>query len=52
MQNELEPMLSAGVAGFKCFMINSGVDEFQHVDEQDIRDALRRLQGTEGVLLV
>ncbi|TRZ01691.1 hypothetical protein DNTS_015869 [Danionella cerebrum] len=29
-QRELRPMLQAGVAGFKCFLIHSGVDEFPH----------------------
>ncbi|KAK8846825.1 allantoinase [Kwoniella newhampshirensis] len=27
-QNELVPLLTAGVKGFKCFLIESGVDEF------------------------
>ena len=42
----LKPMVEAGVAGFKCFLIHSGIDGFQWVDESDLRLALRRLQGT------
>jgi allantoinase len=38
-EREIEPLLDAGVRGFKCFLVPSGVDEFGHVDE----DALRRL---------
>lgn len=37
---DLEPLSSAGVRGFKCFLSPSGVDEFEHVTEQGLRDAL------------
>jgi allantoinase len=33
---ELEPLARAGVRGFKCFMVPSGVDEFAHVSEADL----------------
>ena len=36
----LEPLASAGVLGFKCFLCPSGVDEFEHVTARDLRDAL------------
>src|SRR5262249_48829499 len=36
---ELEPLARAGVPGFKCFMVPSGVDEFEHVTERDLRIA-------------
>lgn len=36
----LEPLARAGVRGFKCFLSPSGVDEFAHVTETDLRDAL------------
>lgn len=45
-------MIQAGVAGFKCFLIHSGVDEFPHVTEADLHTAMRQLQGTGSVLLV
>jgi allantoinase len=38
--DSLEPLARAGVLGFKCFLCPSGVDEFQHVIEQDLRAAL------------
>ncbi|XP_076846606.1 allantoinase, mitochondrial isoform X2 [Brachyhypopomus gauderio] len=48
---ELRPMVQAGVAGFKCFLIHSGVDEFPHVGESELHAALKQLQGTGSVLL-
>ncbi|XP_053355131.1 allantoinase, mitochondrial isoform X1 [Clarias gariepinus] len=50
-QMELKPMVQAGVAGFKCFLIHSGVDEFPHVSEKDLHAAMKQLQGTKSVLL-
>ncbi|XP_077998509.1 allantoinase, mitochondrial-like isoform X1 [Glandiceps talaboti] len=50
-QFELKPMISAGIAGFKCFLIFSGVDEFPHVSEADLHQAMKQLQGTDSVLL-
>lgn len=37
---ELAPMVAAGVLGFKCFLIESGVDEFPHVNEQQLLSVL------------
>jgi allantoinase len=37
---ELGPMAAAGVAGFKCFLVPSGVDEFESVGEADLRAAM------------
>jgi allantoinase len=42
----LQPLSRAGVAGFKCFLIDSGVDGFACVDESDLRAALEKLRGT------
>lgn len=50
-QLELRPMIQAGVAGFKCFLIHSGVDEFPHVTDCDLHAAMKQLQGTGSVLL-
>ncbi|TWW57443.1 Allantoinase, mitochondrial, partial [Takifugu flavidus] len=52
--NELEirPMIQAGVAGFKCFLIHSGVEEFPPVTDLDLHRAMKQLQGTGSVLLV
>ncbi|HVF40293.1 MAG TPA: allantoinase AllB [Gemmatimonadaceae bacterium] len=36
---DLTPLRDAGVRAFKCFLTPSGVDEFQNVDEKDLREA-------------
>jgi allantoinase len=36
---QLEPLARAGVRAFKCFLTPSGVDDFLHVDTQDLREA-------------
>lgn len=38
--SELEPLARAGVLGFKCFLAPSGVPEFAHVGERDLREAM------------
>ncbi|HKE16026.1 MAG TPA: allantoinase AllB [Kofleriaceae bacterium] len=47
---ELEPLCRAGVLGFKCFLLPSGVDEFGHVGEAELAPALDRLAAA-GVAL-
>ena len=42
----LPPLGRAGVPGFKCFLIHSGIDGFARVDEADLRAALKKLRGT------
>jgi allantoinase len=37
---DLAPLAAAGVLGFKCFLTPSGVEEFGHVSEADLREAL------------
>src|SRR4051812_31634609 len=37
---ELHALVDAGVRGFKCFLVPSGVGEFRHVDEADLREAM------------
>lgn len=49
---ELEPLSDAGVRGFKCFLIHSGVDEFPHVTESNLREAMPELARLNSVLLV
>ena len=50
--DSLQPLARAGVAGFKCFLIHSGIDGFAWVDESDLRAALEKLRGTGLPLLV
>jgi allantoinase len=50
--SELAPLLAAGVVGFKCFLIHSGVDEFPNVTEKDLRIALPELTRLGAILIV
>ncbi len=49
---ELDALVDAGVRGFKCFLVPSGVDEFPAVTEQDLRLALPILAKRGVPLLV
>lgn len=49
---DLEPLARAGVLGFKCFLSPSGVDEFDHVSEADLREAMPIIAATGLPLLV
>lgn len=48
---ELGPLADAGVLGFKCFLTPSGVEEFPHVTDVDLRAALPRLAAAGATLL-
>ena len=49
---ELKPMIKAGALGFKCFLVDSGVDEFPAVDAAILKDALTELAITTAPILV
>jgi len=49
---ELRPLWKAGVFGFKCFLVPSGVEEFREVGESDLRAALPQLTALGAPLLV
>jgi len=48
---ELQALWDAGVFGFKCFLVPSGVDEFAPVTEADLRVALPKLAALGAPLL-
>jgi len=50
--DRLEKLIDAGVRGFKCFLVPSGVDEFAAVSEADLREALPILARANVPLLV
>ena len=50
--DQLAPMLEAGVVGFKCFLVPSGVDEFEHVTEEQLRIAMPELARLDALLIV
>ncbi|MFY9823977.1 MAG: allantoinase AllB [Thermoanaerobaculia bacterium] len=49
---DLESLLDGGVLGFKAFLVPSGVEEFGHVGEADLRAAMPVLARRGAVLLV
>src|SRR5438876_7859402 len=50
--SELARLWDAGVVGFKCFLIHSGVDEFTNVNEEELREAMPQLARLGAVLIV
>ncbi len=50
--DQLAPLARAGVRGFKCFLVPSGIDEFPPVTERDLRPAMFQLAGLGLPLLV
>jgi allantoinase len=48
---ELAPLVGAGALGFKCFLIDSGVDEFPCVGAAELAPALAELAGLRVPLL-
>jgi allantoinase len=51
-QNDIEALAAAGVPGFKCFLINPGIDGFTMVTERQLRAALSHVARTGLPLLV
>jgi allantoinase len=51
-QNHIEALAAAGVRGFKCFLVNPGIDSFTMVTEQQLRAALPHVARTGLPLLV
>ena len=50
--DELGRMAEAGVLGFKCFLVHSGVEEFPNVTEDDLRRAMPLLAQLRALLIV
>lgn len=48
----LEPLIGGGLRGVKCFLAPSGIDEFGHLDAEQLEAALAELAGFGGLLLV
>jgi len=49
---EFSKLWGAGVVGFKCFLVHSGVDEFPNVTEGDLREAMPELARLGAMLIV
>lgn len=48
----LEELFREGVVSFKCFLAESGVDEFSHVHESELREGMRELARLGAPLFV
>jgi len=51
-RSELHPLWDAGVLGFKCFLADSGVEEFPALDERDLNATAATVASFGGLLLV
>jgi allantoinase len=51
-QGALRPLHQAGVTGFKCFLIDSGVPEFPPLQPGDLRSVLGELAAMDALLIV
>ncbi|MDX6263758.1 MAG: allantoinase [Kribbellaceae bacterium] len=49
---QLRPLHEAGVFGFKCFLLHSGVDEFPPLDRAQVEQAMREISSFDGLLIV
>jgi len=51
-QSDIESLAGAGVRGFKCFLVDPGIDGFTMVTERELREALPHIARTGLPLLV
>ncbi|MGY1681509.1 allantoinase AllB [Geodermatophilus sp. SYSU D01176] len=49
--DQLRPLHEAGVVGFKCFLLDSGVPEFPPLDDAGLRAVLAELAGFSALLV-
>jgi allantoinase len=49
---DLRPLHDAGVFGFKCFLLHSGVDEFPHLEPEELEAALRETASFDALMIV
>jgi allantoinase len=50
--DQIGPMLAAGVVGFKCFLIDSGVPEFPPLSRDELRAAMKALAESGAPMIV
>jgi allantoinase len=49
--DQLRPLHEAGVVGFKCFLLDSGVPEFPPLDDARLRATLAEIASFDGLLI-
>ncbi|GAA4477154.1 allantoinase AllB [Enteractinococcus fodinae] len=50
--HDLKPLHDAGVFGFKCFLEHSGVDEFPHLEPEEMRTHMAEIATFDGVMII
>jgi len=50
--SDLRPLHDAGVFGFKCFLADSGVEEFPHLEPAEFVSAVRAVAEFDGLMIV
>ncbi|MDQ6754731.1 MAG: allantoinase AllB [Actinomycetota bacterium] len=51
-KEDLRPLHDEGVFGFKCFLLHSGVDEFPHLEEDEMEADMAELKSFDSLLIV
>lgn len=49
---DLRPLHDDGVFGFKCFLLHSGVDEFPHLDADEMEEDMAELKSFDSLMIV
>jgi allantoinase len=49
---DLRALHDEGVFGFKCFLLHSGVDEFPHLDVEELEKDLTEIASFDGLMIV
>jgi allantoinase len=49
---DLKPLHDAGVFGFKCFLLHSGVDEFPYLEPDQLEAAMRETGSLDALMIV
>ncbi|WP_028278940.1 allantoinase AllB [Arthrobacter sp. H5] len=49
---DLRPLHDEGVFGFKCFLLHSGVDEFPHLEADEMEDDMAELKTFDSLMIV
>lgn len=49
---DLRPLHTAGVFGFKCFLENSGVDEFPKLEPEEMQQDMAEIATFDGLMIV
>ena len=50
--DSIGPLLDAGVIGFKCFLLDSGIDEFPPLSREELRSAMKALAASGAPMIV